>query len=114
MPPFDVKTVADLDIRTTEQFTNMQNIISTLTERVQQLESSLALHNHDGIMSQQIQIDDIAGYIQTASTATELSNRTATAPQNAQQQIFIDTSTATKRLYIYDTVGSVWYKVTIA
>lgn len=80
---------------------------------IDDLKSLMQSHPHDGVLSQQIQLDDLAGLIDTVTSATELSNRTGGKPQNLTSQIFMDTSTATKRLYIYDANGNTWYKTTI-
>lgn len=61
-----------------------------------------------------IDVTDIYGLLFTSSTALETANRVAGKPTALTDQLFIDTSTATKRLYIYDATGNVWYKVTIA
>jgi len=60
-----------------------------------------------------VQLQDIFGMVRTIDDATDLANIVAETPQNFYEQLLIDTSTATKKLYIYDTVGSVWYSVTI-
>lgn len=87
--------------------------LDEIERSIDDLRNQIQSHPHDGVLSQQIQLDDIAGLINTVTSATELSNRTAGKPQNFANQIFIDTSTATKRLYIYDTNGNTWYKTTI-
>ncbi len=58
-------------------------------------------------------IQDISGKIATSITSTETTLRKSKAPRNLYEQIFIDTSTGTKKLYIYDSTGAVWYSVTI-
>lgn len=78
------------------------------------IDDQLRSQIHDGNYSQRVNLFDLFGLFQTITDATSLTNALATAPQNVYQQVFIDTSTATKRLYIYDTVGNVWYKVTIS
>lgn len=88
--------------------------ITQLESEISNLRNELQAHTHDGVMSQQVQIDDVAGFITTVSSATELANRIAGKPLSVIGQMFIDTSTATKRLYIYDAAGNVWYSVTIA
>ncbi len=60
-----------------------------------------------------VQLQNIFGMVRTIDDATDLANIVAETPQNFYEQLLIDTSTATKKLYIYDTVGSVWYSVTI-
>jgi len=60
-----------------------------------------------------VQLQDIFSMVRTIDDATDLANIVAETPQNFYEQLLIDTSTATKKLYIYDTVGSVWYSVTI-
>ena len=77
------------------------------------VDQAIMLHEHNGNLSKQIELQDIFGMIRTIDDATDLANIVAETPQNFYEQLLIDTSTATKKLYIYDTVGSVWYSVTI-
>lgn len=70
-------------------------------------------HIHDGNYSQRINISNLMGVFQTITDATILTNILASTPSAFFEQIIIDTTTGTKKLYIYDTVGNVWRSVTI-
>lgn len=84
-------------------------------EEVQQMiDDAIQSHMHDGNQSQLVDMRNLAGTFKTVTSATDLTNTTATAARNIYEQIFIDTSTATKKLYIYDVVGQVWRSVAIA
>lgn len=83
-------------------------------EEVQRMiDNAIQNHDHEGSLSKQIQIQDLFGVIRTIDDATDLTNATNETPRDVFEQIFIDTSTATKKLYIFDTVGGTWYSVTI-
>lgn len=77
------------------------------------IDEKLRSQIHDGNFAQRVNLFDLFGMFSTITDATVLSNTLAIAPKNVYQQIFIDTSTATKKLYIYDTIGGTWYQVTI-
>jgi|TARA_R100001530_G_scaffold100538_1_gene69905 hypothetical protein len=77
------------------------------------IDEAIRQHEHEGSLSKQIQIENIFGLIKTIDDTTDLANVVAETPRDLYEQIFIDTSTATKKLYIFDTVGSTWYSVTI-
>lgn len=77
------------------------------------IDDAIMRHIHDGNLSQQIQLQDIFDMVRTVDSATDLANIVAETPTNLYEQLLIDTSTATKKLYIYDTIGGVWYSVTI-
>jgi hypothetical protein len=65
------------------------------------------------IESPPIFVQDIFGLYATSSTTAETATRVGRGPRNIYEQLFIDTSTGTKKLYIYDKTGNVWYSVTI-
>jgi hypothetical protein len=77
------------------------------------IDDAIRQHEHEGSLSKQIQIQNIFGLIKTVDTAADLTNILAETPRDFYEQILIDTSTATKKLYVYDTVGGTWYSVTI-
>lgn len=84
-------------------------------EQIQQMiDEAIRTHEHEGNISKQIQLENIFGLIRTVDSAADLINVLASTPRDLFEQIFIDTSTATKKLYIYDTIGNVWYSVVIA
>ena len=76
--------------------------------------SQLPPHNHDGLNSDQINFFSLLGFLPTYTDSTTVTNVKAAAPNSVAQQIFIDTSTGTKKLYIYDTVGKAWLSCTIS
>lgn len=79
--------------------------------------SSMTQQSHDGYDGNRVNLIDLIGFIPTITDATELTRTTTVAdrvPSTIYGQLFIDTTTATKKLYIYDVVGKVWRSVTIA
>lgn len=79
----------------------------------QMIDVKIRSHEHLGGEAQQIQIESIFGLIRTVDDATDLANALAETPRSLYEQLLIDTSTGTKKLYIFDTVGDTWYSVTI-
>lgn len=90
----------------------MQN--EELQRRIETLEQQMREHYHDGVLGRQINIQDTIGFIKTVTVVAELTSILASTPTRFTQQILIDTTTGTKKLYIYDIVGHVWRSVTIA
>lgn len=88
--------------------------IDTLTQRIEQLERQLKEHVHNGGDSAEVSFVNIIDKIQTVTVAANLTAILAGKPRRISDQILIDTTTATKKLYIYDTAGDVWRSVTIA
>lgn len=82
--------------------------------RINVLEQKMREHYHNGIVGRQIDIRNVLFFIKTVTSATELTNILASTPRKFTEQILIDTTTATKKLYIYDSVGHVWRSVTIS
>ena len=79
-----------------------------LEQRVAQLEQKI---------NGQVYIKNIWGLFQTVTTAGDLTIRLAGSPKSIYEQLFIDVSTGTKKLYIYDSTGAttgVWRSVAIA
>lgn len=90
--------------------------IEKLQKRIEQMESQLQIHSHNGWGGGLVSFNDLAFTIKTVDVATDLTNIIAAGanPRKISEQIFIDTTTATKKLYIYDMVGKVWRSVAIA
>lgn len=91
----------------------MDTEIQQLQDRVTQLERKLQEHNHNGLNGGLVRFDNIDGSIRTITVATDLTNILASTPRKISEQILIDTTTATKKLYIYDMVGGVWRSATL-
>lgn len=87
---------------------------SNLENRIAMLEQQMREHYHDGFLGRQISVLNLIDVLKTVTVAAELTNILASKPKSLVEQLFIDTTTATKKLYIYDAVGSVWRSVTIA
>lgn len=92
----------------------MEQEIQQLRDEVQQLKDLMTQQVHNGVDGGLVDFSYLTGTIKTITSATELTNVTAFKPTNVRDQILIDTTTATKKLYIYDTVGKVWRSCTIA
>lgn len=71
-------------------------------------------HYHNGVVGRQIDTMNITGIFKTITAAADLTVKLTTKPSRFIDQIFIDTSTGTKKLYAFDTIGQVWRSVTIA
>lgn len=69
---------------------------------------------HNGVDGGLVDFNNLTGIIKTVTVAAELTNILASKPSIVRDQILIDTTTATKKLYIYDAVGNVWRSCTIA
>lgn len=91
-----------------------QEDFDALQQQVNTLSLFLDSHNHDGVMSEKINMFDVSGMFQTSITATETAQRLAASPVDVFQQVFIDTSTATKKLYIYNARAAAWLSCTIS
>ncbi len=85
-----------------------------MEERIAKLEQQMREHYHNGVVGRQIDIENTVGFIKTVTVATELTRILASTPRKFTEQILIDTTTATKKLYVYDTIGKVWRSTTIA
>jgi hypothetical protein len=81
---------------------------------LEQVKTNLTLQSHNGIDGLSVNFNDLIGIIKTVTSASELTNILAGRAGTVRNQIFIDTTTATKKLYIYDAVGNVWRSCTIA
>lgn len=92
----------------------MEQEIQQLRDEVQQLKDLMTQQVHNGVDGGLVDFSYLTGTIKTITSATELTNVTAFKPTNVRDQILIDTTTATKKLYIYDAVGKVWRSCTIA
>lgn len=88
--------------------------ISNMEQRVQELERQMREHFHNGVEGQQIEFANLIGRIKTITVAADLTAILAQKPRDVSNQIIIDTTTATKKLYVYDATGDVWRSVTIA
>jgi uncharacterized protein with ATP-grasp and redox domains len=91
----------------------LQQKIEELTQKISLLEEQLKTHNHNGFIGNQIDIRETFGLLRTITVAGELTNVTAQPAKIFHEQMFIDTTTATKKLYVFDAVGNTWYSVTI-
>ena len=69
---------------------------------------------HNGVDGHSIEFGSLIGTIRTITSSTELTNFLANKPTSVYNQLAIDTTTGTKKLYIYDIVGDVWRSTTIA
>lgn len=95
----------------------MQEEINQLRSDIESLKSQLESQNNIVIPTNNnsvTEFNSIFGTVRTITVAAELTKRTAGKPDNISDQILIDTTTATKKLYIYDTIGKVWRSCTIA
>lgn len=99
----------------------MEQEIQLLNDKVTAMELSIARMDseyrqqiHNGVDGGLVDFSNLSGLIKTVTVAGELTNILASVPKSVKDQILIDTTTATKKLYIYDNVGYVWRSVTIA
>lgn len=75
----------------------------------QYTDTKIQEHTHNGTDATSVDFDDIFGTIKTVDDATDLTNRLNETPNTISDQIFVDITTAAKRLYTYDYAGRVWY-----
>lgn len=99
----------------------MQEEINLLRQQVDankkefdEFKNSLIQHAHNGVDAWQVDFNNLSGLIKTVTSSAELTNITSSKPSSVRDQIFIDTTTATKKLYVYDAAGNVWRSCTIA
>lgn len=85
-----------------------------LTRRIELLERQMREHAHNGVVGAEIGLSNIRDTVLTVTVAAQLTAILAGKPRKFKDQILIDTTTATKKLYIFDTVGAVWRSVAIA
>ena len=96
-----------------EKIKNLENRLSVADSWIQILEEQLKEHKHEGIVGRQIDLPDLFGLLRTVTVAADLTAITAQPAKNIYEQIFIDTTTATKKLYVFDAPGNVWRSVAI-
>lgn len=82
--------------------------------RVEALEQQMREHSHNGFLGAEIDIRNMRGLYKTVTVAADLTRLLAGKPVRIFDQILIDTTTGTKKLYIYDGVGAVWRSCTIS
>lgn len=92
----------------------IESQIEELKKQVEFLEQRLKSHYHDGLTEAQINVFQLFGLLRTITSAAELTNVIGQPAKTLYEQIFIDTSTATKKLYVFDANGNAWRSVTIA
>lgn len=83
----------------------------------EQFKSQVQQQEHNGFDGQLINIQYVQGLFRTITDSTELTrtlDTTARVPNSFAEQLLIDTTTGTKKLYVYDSVGKVWRSCTIA
>lgn len=80
----------------------------------EQFKNEMRLQSHNGYDGQRVNLQDLDGLFRTITDSTELTRALATSPASFGEQLIIDTSTGTKKLYVYDAVGKVWRSCTIA
>lgn len=97
-----------------QELITLRQDYDALKREITLLQELLLSQTHNGGDGALVDFNNLTGLIKTISVAGELTNATAAKPTTVRDQLFIDTSTATKKLYIYDAVGKVWYSVTIA
>jgi len=88
--------------------------IIQIQQEIAEIKRTLQQHNHNGLNGGLVSFNDIDFTIKTVTVAGDLTNILASTPRRVSEQILIDTTTATKKLYIYDMVGKVWRSNTIA
>lgn len=85
-----------------------------LTRRIEELERQMREHSHNGVVGAEIGLANLRDTLLTVTVAAQLTAILAGKPTKFRDQILIDTTTGTKKLYIFDTVGGVWRSCTIA
>lgn len=87
-----------------------------LQAQIDELKVKIDEINNKPLMSEEqfIDVKNIRSMFKTITVAGDLTNTLAVPAKSIYEQMFIDTTTATKKLYIYDYVGNVWRSCTIA
>lgn len=97
-----------------QEITNLQQDVSRLKSELEQIKVSLREQQHNGVDGRAVDLSSLNGLISVVTSATDLNTRTAGVAHTINEQIFIDITTGTKKLYVYDQVGNVWRSCTIA
>lgn len=97
-----------------QEILNLQQEVGRLRSELEQFKVSLREQLHNGVDGRAVDFGFLDGLINVVTSATDLTTRTAGVAHTVSEQIFIDTTTGTKKLYIYDQVGNVWRSCTIA
>lgn len=97
-------------------FNKLKQDVEQLKRELEETKRSLAQHNHLGSNGNRIDFFDLVGHIRTITVAGDLTNILASKPRTIYEQILIDNTTGTKKLYVYDmdSGGIGWKSVTIA
>ena len=92
-----------------------EDTIETLSQRLTELEQAFSSHYHGGASTgQSVQFTNLIGSLTVVNVAGDLTKRLASFPRNIGDQIFIDITTSTKKLYVFDSIGNAWRSTTIA
>lgn len=73
-----------------------------LLRRIENLETQMREHSHNGFSGNQVYIRHLLGLFETVSSAP------TTTPKTTFDQIKIYSSGGTYRLYVYDPTGGAW------
>jgi len=94
----------------------MEELKAEVEQIKRQLEEMAQQQSQKPLLSEEqfLDVKNITSLFKTITSATELTNATAIGANTIYEQLFIDTTTATKKLYIYDEAGKLWRSCTIA
>ena len=92
----------------------IQKEIEDLKRTVEEMKQTAREHAHNGYEGGRVSFADLYSTIKTITVAGDLTRTLAETPRKVSEQILIDTTTGTKKLYVYDMVGKIWRSVTIA
>ncbi len=97
-----------------QEILQLRSELVAMTQKLDVLSNELKQQTHNGTDGGQVDFNNLTGVIKTVISSAELTNLLASKPATVRDQILIDTTTATKKLYLYDAVGNVWRSCTIA
>lgn len=97
-----------------EEITILKQQIADNKREFDDFKNMVSRQSHNGIDGGLVDFNNLSGLIKTVTVAAELTNIIASKPSTVRDQILIDTTTATKKLYIYDAAGNAWRSCTIA
>lgn len=97
-----------------QEIQQLRSELISLTGKIDTLSQEVKQQTHNGTDGRQVDFNNLIGLIKTVTSSSELTNLLASKPSAVRDQILIDTTTATKKLYLYDAVGNVWRSCTIA
>jgi len=79
-----------------------------MTPEIQELRTQLEEHYHNGVVGKRIDLKDLTGHLKVITVAADLTARLAGKPRDFPDQVLLDTTTGTTKLYVYNATAGTW------